>query len=188
MKKRSGDKTGSLSTTSTTFGEKSGAGFTLIELLIVIAIIAIIAAVVFVALDPLTRFRDARDSSRWTDVNALMSAVKVDQVDNGGAYIYGVNYDTSAVATVSGTEYMISNATTTTGCATSCTAVSATDDCVNLQGLVTEGYMGSLPISPNGTGSWTGALTGYYMTRDDTGIITIGSCEAENILSITVSR
>src|SRR3989344_7417247 len=65
----------------------SKAGFTLIELLIVIAIIAILAAVVFVALDPLTRFRDARDSSRWSDITAILSAIKVDQVDNGGSYI-----------------------------------------------------------------------------------------------------
>jgi len=33
-------------------------GFTLIELLIVIAIVAVIAGATFVALDPLTRFRD----------------------------------------------------------------------------------------------------------------------------------
>ena len=37
-------------------------GFTLIELLIVIAIIAVLAGAVFVALDPLTRFRDARNA------------------------------------------------------------------------------------------------------------------------------
>ena len=41
-------------------------GFTLIELLVVIAIISILAVVVFVALDPVTRFQDARDSRRPT--------------------------------------------------------------------------------------------------------------------------
>ena len=45
-------------------------GFTLVELLIVIAIIAIIAAVIFVALDPLTRFQDSRDSARWQESSA----------------------------------------------------------------------------------------------------------------------
>ena len=69
---------------------KKTKGFTLIELLIVIAIIAIIAAVVFVALDPLTRFQDARDASRWSDTAALLSAIKVDQVDNGGSYLTAV--------------------------------------------------------------------------------------------------
>ena len=51
-------------------------GFTLIELLIVIAIIAILAGVVFVSLDPLQRFLDARDAARWTDVTAVLSAVR----------------------------------------------------------------------------------------------------------------
>jgi len=164
-------------------------GFTLIELLIVIAIIAIIAAVVFVALDPLTRFQDARDSVRWSDVSALISAIKVDQIDNRGYYAYGIQYDTSGVAVVAGTEYMISNATTTSGCnATACAAVAATDDCVNLNELVTDGYVGSLPISPNGTGSWSAALTGYYMIYNSAGSITITSCEAENTDSILITR
>ena len=164
-------------------------GFTLIELLIVIAIIAIIAAVAFVALDPLTRFKDSRDSARWSDVAALASAIKVDQVDNRGNYAYGARYDTSAGALVSGDEYMISNATTTTGCnATACTAVAATDDCVNLNELVREGYLGALPASPNGDGSWSSTLTGYYLIYNSNGSITVGSCEAENTSSITVTR
>jgi len=41
---------------------KSKKGFTLIELLVVIAIISILAVVVFVALDPVKRFADARNS------------------------------------------------------------------------------------------------------------------------------
>ncbi len=168
---------------------KSRKGFTLIELLIVIAIIAIIAAVVFIALDPLTRFQDARDSRRWSDINALMSAIKVDQVDNRGAYFYGVDYDTSAAATDAGTEYMISNATTTSGCnASGCSAVAASNDCVNLQSLSTEGYLGALPISPNGSGSWTAALSGYYLIKNANGSVTVGACEAENTSSITITQ
>lgn len=168
---------------------KKQQGFTLIELLIVIAIIAIIAAVAFVALDPLTRFQDSRDAARWSDVAALVSAIKVDQVDNRGSYAYGVSYDTSAAAVVAGTEYMISNATTTTGCnASACTAVAAVDDCVNLNELVREGYVGSLPASPNGSGSWSSTLTGYYLIYNSNGSVTIGACEAENASSITVTR
>jgi len=62
-------------------------GFTLIELLIVIAVMAILTSVVFVALNPLGRFQDARNNRRWTDVNAILQAVKLDQVDNGGLYV-----------------------------------------------------------------------------------------------------
>jgi prepilin-type N-terminal cleavage/methylation domain-containing protein len=60
-------------------------GFTLIELLVVIAIIAILSTVVFVALDPATRFADARDSRRWSDVNSILTAVHQCVVDNAGS-------------------------------------------------------------------------------------------------------
>ena len=159
---------------------KASKGFTLIELLIVIAIIAIIAAVVFVALDPLTRFRDARDSNRWTDVSAILSAIKVDQVDNRGAYL--------AEITTDGTSYMIG--TETTGCnVPACDVTIVADgDCVNLTGLVTEGYLGEVPISPDGEVVWNASTTGYVLTASATGIITIQACEAENAASISISR
>ncbi len=165
---------------------RNNKGFTLIELLIVIAIIAIIAAVVFVALDPLTRFRDARDSRRWSDASALMSAIKVDQVDNGGAYLSAITSATNGV------EYMIG--TGATGCddatdAGNCdTAIDADTDCIDLSGLVTEGYIGSIPVSPNGDATWTSSTTGYTLTKAATGIITIEACESENSDPISVSR
>jgi len=161
-------------------------GFTLIELLIVIAIIAILAAVVFVALDPLTRFQDARDSSRWSDITTLLSAIKVDQVDNGGSYI-------SAVSSITAGEvYMIVDGATATGCddqnAYCDTGVTADINCVNLAGLVTEGYVADVPVSPNGSGTWTSAITGYTLQRDATGILTVRACESENSSEISVAR
>ena len=162
---------------------KPNNGFTLIELLIVIAIIAILAAVVFVALDPLTRFQDARDSSRWSDVTALLSAIKIDQVDNKGLYLWAITN------TVAGTEYMISSTTTSFGCNLTCdVTIAATDDCVNLQGFVDEGYVGSLPVSPSGVGNWSSIYTGYYIIKNSVGTITIGACESENVSSISVTR
>lgn len=157
--------------------KKNQKGFTLIELLIVIAIIAILAAVVFVALDPLKRFQDSRDSRRSADANAILSAIKVDQVDNGGAYV-------SAVAGLTNdTVYMIGSAVTGSGdCTTTPTAFVSLDD------LVTEGYIGSLPISPNGAGSWAAANTGYTIQKSATGIITIRACENEGTTEISVSR
>lgn len=150
-------------------------GFTLIELLIVIAIIAIIAAVVFVALDPLTRFQDARDASRWSDITAVLSAIKVDQVDNKGAYIAAVSNLTDGVYYEIGT------------CAVGAGACVAktTDDCANLAGLVTEGYIGAIPTDPS---AGSAVNTDYYIMRAATGIVTIGACAPEGGNAISVSK
>jgi prepilin-type N-terminal cleavage/methylation domain-containing protein len=156
-------------------------GFTLIELLIVIVVIAILAAAVYVALDPQKRFKDSRDTRRVSDINNLLTAVKVNQVDNKGAYIAAIT------ALTADTNYMIGTATT--GCNATCnTAITATGNCVDLSGLVTAGYIGSVPISPNGTGTWTALLTGYSFRRGANGIVTIAACEAENTASIVVAR
>jgi len=74
-------------------------GFTLIELLIVIAIIAIVATVVFVALDPITRFKEARNAQRWQDVEAVADAVRLYQVDNLGQVPVGVDQNWKMLGT-----------------------------------------------------------------------------------------
>ncbi len=153
-------------------------GFTLIELLIVIAIIAILAGVVFVALDPLTRFQDARDSTRWQDVTAVLSAIKINQVDNRGYYLATI------AATTPGLNYIVGTATS--GCDSGCTAVTSTQaTCVDLTGLVTDGYLGELPVDPNGG---TSAKTLYYLSRSANGIVTVGSCVPENTTEVRVTR
>jgi prepilin-type N-terminal cleavage/methylation domain-containing protein len=168
-------------------------GFTLIEILVVVAIIAILASVVFVALDPLTRFRNTRDSSRWNDVTELSNAIKLDQLDNGGEYIAAIN------SMAAGSVYMVVNgALMTSGCddnnASCDTAVTGDAYCVNLAGLITEGYMGNIPISPKGAVTWDDGDnlgdegTGYTLQRDATGIIHIRSCESENTSEISVSK
>ncbi len=159
-------------------------GFTLIELLIVIAIISILAAIVFVALDPASRFADARDARRYSDAAELLHAIKIDQVDNGGSYMAAI------AATVSSEVNMIGTALA--GCDdqnTVCdTDVTADDNCVDLTALVTDGYLGSIPISPNGTGTWTASVTGYTLERRGNGILIIRACESENTSEIQVSR
>ena len=58
-------------------------GFTLIELLIVIVVIAIVAVIVFIALNPLARFQEARDSARISDVIAIRKAFELYAFDTG---------------------------------------------------------------------------------------------------------
>ncbi len=159
-------------------------GFTLIELLIVIAVIAILAAVAFVALDPLTRFRDTRDSRRWSDISNVMNGIKADQVDNKGSYLAAITAMTAAQAYMIGTDVGSCNAYN----ANCDTAIPAAGNCVSLAGLVTAGKLGSVPISPNGAGTWTAGHTGYTLQRDATGILTIRSCESENTTEISIAR
>ena len=160
-------------------------GFTLIELLIVVVIIVVLAAGAFVALDPATRFADSRDATRWTDVTAVLDAAKVDQVDNGGVYLDG----TGITLLNDGSSYMIgtdgpSASETCTGGAVVANATT------NLTGLVTGGYLASVPIAPTAAGgsTWDAGETGYYLTKAGTGTLTVGACDAESTTSISVSR
>jgi prepilin-type N-terminal cleavage/methylation domain-containing protein len=181
-----------------TENRESDSGFTLIELLIVIAIIAILAAAVFVALDPLTRFRDTRDATRASEISEILSAIKIDQVDNGGAYLSAIDSLTN------GSTYMIVDGDGGSAMATGCDdndGVSGVDcdmtndtACVDLDGLVTEGYLGDVPVSPTGVVTWDDGDTagdegtGYTLTKASTGIITIAACESENTTEISASR
>lgn len=161
-------------------------GFTLIELLIVIAIIAILAGVVFVSLDPLKRFQDARNASRWTDTTAILSAIKVDQVDNGGSYF------SELAAATAGTNYMVSAdppPAPSSGCKpASCSQVTSDSSCLSLDELSTQGYLAKIPTSPNGVGTWTNSITGYYLSKNANGSVTVGACDAEGGETITVNR
>ena len=57
-----------------------------------------------------------------------------------------------------------------------------------IPGLVTEGYLPEVPVSPTGATTWSAALTGYTLQRDTTGVITVRACESENTTEISASR
>lgn len=157
-------------------------GFTLVELLVVIAIIGILVAIIFVALDPATRFGQARDAVRQNDVQEVLSAVKLYQVDNGGSHLASIDGLTD------GEVYMaVNGGTMTSGCDdnTCTTAVTSDTHCVNIAGLVTGGYLDSMPVSPAGATTWddgSGATdegSGYTVSKDANGIVTVRACEDE---------
>lgn len=147
-------------------------GFTLIELLVVIAIIAILAVTVFVALDPVTRFADARNSRRWTDVNNYLTAIHQYIVDNKGALPTGLT--TSMAKTQIGT--------CASGGATLCPG--AATACVNIA-TPSAKYLKTLPTDPQNGST---ATTGYAVTVDANNLITISACGAENSVTVEVSR
>ncbi|RLF26917.1 MAG: hypothetical protein DRN14_06115 [Thermoplasmata archaeon] len=135
-------------------------GFTLIELLVVIAIMAILATVVFVALDPVTRFADARNSRRWSDVNNTLTAIHEYIVDNDGALPAGL----------------------TTGQAA--TEIGSCGTCDNLATPLAK-YLKSMPVDPTGS---TAVNTSYTVAVDANNIVTIVASNAENSETIEVSR
>ena len=151
-------------------------GFTLMELLIVIAIIIVLAAAVFVALNPAKRFADSRNARRSSDVVAILSALKTQQVDNGGSYLASVTALTVDVP------YQIGTAAT--GCDSGCTGVTQAA-CADLTGLQTAGYLGSVPTDPT---AGTAAETLYSIQRNTSGTVTVAACTPESAAVITVSR
>jgi len=146
-------------------------GFTLMELLVVISVIAITAAVGFVALNPTQRLEDSRNAARWTDVGAIVNAVKMDEVDNGGSFLTSVADATSSLNFVIGTA--------STGCDSGCGAITTQVSCVDLTGLVTEGYMGKIPVGPDTAAAAT--KTSYYLNKATTGLVTVGACASSTI-------
>lgn len=152
-------------------------GFTLIELLIVIAVIVILAAAVFVALNPAKRFADARNARRQTDVQNVLNAIKTNEVDNGGTYLAAVSALTADLNYVIGTNV--------SGCNAGCTAVTTQSACADLTGLVTAGYLGSIPFDPS---SGSVEFSDYYITRNTTGTITVGTCDGESGVATVLTR
>jgi prepilin-type N-terminal cleavage/methylation domain-containing protein len=134
-------------------------GFTLIELLVVIAIIAILAVLVFVALDPVQRFADARNSRRWADVNNVLTAVHEYIVDNDGGLPTGLTSGMSS------------------------TELGTCGTCVNLSGPLAP-YLKSMPQDPEGDAT----NTGYSIDVDANNMVTVYSTNAENAETIQVSR
>lgn len=174
---------------------RKSAGFTLIELLIVIAVMAILTTVVFVALDPLARFQDARNNRRNTDVTAIISAIKLYQVDNQGSH-----YEDLGDAIV-GYPYLIgAGGNENEYCDSECTIpasetegnsydfadtlVASGDSChIDLEKYSLDGYLAEIPVDPNGDADNESApnsnFTGYYLIKNTNGSITIGSCLEE---------
>src|SRR3989344_1286534 len=152
-------------------------GFTLIELLIVIGIIAVLAGVTFVAINPLKRFQQARNSTRWGDVTSILDAIKVHQVDNNGAYLAAVSGLTA------GNLYTVG--TCANGGDAGCGALVTQAACADLSGLAPS-YLAAVPKDPGTPGP--DAKTDYYISRSAQNVVTVGACDPEDSAVIVASR
>lgn len=177
-------------------------GFTLIELLITIAIVGIIAVVAFVALDPARRFAEARNATRWTDVAAVLDAIKLYMVDQRGTPPWpttGIPGPANRIAENS-IRYMIgtcNNAVAGSECFGGVAKVCAGAPTGSVNGVygieltplitATPAYLALLPISqplPN-TAAWSAVRTGYYIIQNASGGTEIGACDEDPVGGVT---
>jgi len=145
-------------------------GFTLIELLVVVGIIAFLVAIIFVALDPITRFADARNSRRRIDTNSILTAVHEYIVDHGGTLPSGISTSEQQMGTC------------TSGGSTPCSGASSV--CLDLSSQLAK-YLKSIPTDPN---AGSASTTKYSVVINSQNIVTIRACGAENGQIIEASR
>lgn len=144
---------------------KEQQGFTLIEVLLVVAIIAILAGIVILAINPNKQLADSRNSQRQADVNTILNAAYQYSIDNQG------NIPTSITTTA--TDICATGATSCTGLA-------------DLTVLTANGaYLVAIPKDPR-TGDATN--TGYQISQNANGRITVSAPDAEQGKTISVTR
>ena len=151
---------------------RSRKGFTLIEILIAVGIIAILAAIVIIAINPARQFQRARDSQRWSDVNAVLNSVHQRMVDNKGSFAEGTTCDALPATVMSITSTAGANNVDLCDC------------------LVTT-YLAALPFDPSTSGAGftdcSSYTTGYTIMQAATGRITVAA-PGDELDTITVTR
>jgi prepilin-type N-terminal cleavage/methylation domain-containing protein len=141
-------------------------GFTLIELIIVIAVIALLAAATFVAINPAKRVGDAGDATRWQDLTAIADAFQ--------AYLADHNSTLPTTTMVSGVTYMMA---TGTGATYFTCDATTTAQAILLDTLVSDGYIGQIPKDPTHVYADHTTSTLYWLYRENSGKLKMGSCK-----------
>lgn len=146
-------------------------GFTLLEILIVVALIAILVGIVIAALNPGRQFANARNSTRWSHLQVVQSAISSNMAENSGTF-------TCASGALPAVATNMSNDT-------------AGGDYDIAPCLVTE-YISSMPYDPSATGAgWTSEAvydTGYTILQAADDRITVAAPSAELGEVITLTR
>lgn len=151
-------------------------GFTLLEILLVVAAIAILAGIVIIAINPNKQLGETRNTQRRSDVNTVLNAVYQYSIDNNGSMPVGLD-------AITGSSQVLG--TSGTGCDSTCTTVTTVAACVDLSSDLVSDYIVGIPLDPS-TG--TAANTDYYINKETSGRITVGTCDAEQSATISITR
>lgn len=145
--------------------KKNSPGFTLLEILLVVAAIAILAGIIIIAINPGKQLSETKNAQRRIDINTVINAVYQYAIDNNGSLPASI---------------------TTTPTEICKTGVSPCTGYVDLSTLTTnEKYLVSLPNDPTGVST---KGTGYKISRDTYGRITVTAPNAEAGATITIKR
>ncbi len=143
-------------------GKKNNKGFTLLELLLVVAGIAILATIVFAVLSPADTLNKFNDSKRKSDIQEVMTAMKLYSIDNGGDVPNktsdGWGTKNQTICADNGNEG---------------------DDCDLALTDLTDAshYLVSIPTDPT---VGTSAVSGYTAEIDLNGVVTLSATLADN--------
>jgi type IV pilus assembly protein PilA len=143
-----------------------------------IGVLAILASIVIVAINPTKQLADARNAQRQADINTILNAVYQYEIDNDG------QFPSSHAATLSSIPIEICN----TGKQVEITATSPVDcsGLIDLSELVNnEVYLVAMPADPQAANS---VSTGYTISKEYDGTLTIAAENAENGTSLAVNR
>ncbi len=141
---------------------KDNKGLTLIMLIITITVFIILSTVVYLWIDPAAIIKDSRDKRRTQDVLMLSNAFTEYSNENQGTLpVSGITTDKKVLCSS----------------ASSLTCDTDTETCLVPDSTFFTNNLPVLPVDPEKTDDTD---TGYYITKDSSDYLIIGSCDYEN--------